>query len=252
MREKTINRVLLALAYIIFLFAFVWATAQAVPAQAPSRQEQERAILRYRETRVAVQSTVLYPFSAVVRIVSTFPNGERAVGSGAFVGPNRVVTAGHIVYDSEAGGYARHINITPGYANGEAPFGSTYASYMQTTKGYKNDGDPDYDFAMLTTADELGRRTGWLGLKATDNSDLGTVLLCGYPDDLGGTRQMYFAGGRSWWANSHRLQYEFWTDSGMSGGPLINYNFYIVGIHTGGNSNYNYGVSINQQWPGWF
>jgi glutamyl endopeptidase len=255
MLKRSITRQRFELLFVVVLSLVI---VQSAWAQAPSSRE--RAILRpgSSDTRVAVTNTYMYPFSAIARLVSTFPNGDQAVGSGALVGPNRVVTAGHMVYDREAGGYAKSIDVIPGYANGLAPFGKTHSTYVKTSLGYERSADPNFDFGMLVTADALGWTTGWLGLKATDNWDLGTVVLCGYPNDLGRTYSMYFAGGpaqwergQNWWQPTHRLQYEFWTDSGMSGGPLINYSFFVVGIHTGGNSEHNYAVGIDAAYLGW-
>jgi glutamyl endopeptidase len=251
------SRVVLSLA---ILFSLSSVMVQRAWAQAPSNRE--RAILRpgtsATDTRTAVLSTLMYPFSAVVRLLSTFPNGDQVVGTGAFVGPDRVVTAGHVIYDIEAGGYAKSVQVIPAYANGSTPFGVTHAAWMLTSNGYKEKADPNFDFGMLRTADALGWKTGWLGLKSTDNRDLDLIVLCGYPNDRGGTQAMYFAGGPSQWERgqnwrefTHRLQYEFWTDNGMSGGPLINNFFYIVGVHTGGNSNYNYAVSIDPEFLKW-
>jgi len=247
------------LTFLALALALQTALAQGVWAQAPSTRE--RAIIRpgSSDTRIAVPNTAAYPFSAIARLEATFPNGDRAVGTGAFVGPNRVVTAGHIVYDREAGGYATSIAVIPGYANGLAPFGQTHSIHMSTSTAYYDHADPDFDFGMLVTADALGLTTGWLGLKVTDNWDLGTVVLCGFPDDLGRTQTMYFAGGPAQWENRqnwrepvhHRLQYEFWTDNGMSGGPIINFSFFVVGIHTGGNSQHNYAVGIDASYLSW-
>jgi V8-like Glu-specific endopeptidase len=163
-----------------------------------------------------------------------------------------------MVYDSDAGGYAKSVEVIPGYANGLAPFGKTRSVKVWTTNGYYKNANPNFDFGMLRTADALGWTTGWLGLKPADNADLGLVVLCGYPDDRGRTQAMYYAGGRTqwergqnWWEPVYRLQYEFWTDNGMSGGPLINNSFYVVGVHTGGNSNYNYAVGISPEFLKW-
>lgn len=248
--------VLIFLAIVLALPAVM---ADRAWAQAPSSRE--RAILRpgsAGDTRTAVSNTTMYPSSAVARLVSTFPNGDQAVGSGAFVGPNRVVTAGHMVYDAEAGGYAKSIEVIPGYSNGSAPFGKTHSTQISTTVNYYKNADSNSDFGMFVTADALGWTTGWLGLKPTDGFDLGMVVLCGYPNDLGRTLTMYCAGGPAqwesgfnWYGSAHRLQYQFWTDIGMSGGPLINYSFYVVGIHTGGNSEHNYAIPIDATYLSW-
>ena len=69
-----------------------------------------------------------YPYSAVVLIQVTYPNGLAAFGSGVMVGENDVLTASHLLYSSANGGAATSVTISPGYDNGIAPYGSYAAA----------------------------------------------------------------------------------------------------------------------------
>ena len=69
-----------------------------------------------------------YPYSAVVWIQVTYPNGLKAFGSGVMVGENDVLTASHLLYSSADGGAATAVTISPGYDNGIAPYGSYAAA----------------------------------------------------------------------------------------------------------------------------
>ncbi len=55
-----------------------------------------------------------YPFRAVTHLLVTFPDGSVAWGTGAVVGRNDVLTATHVVYNPDAGGWARDIRIAVG------------------------------------------------------------------------------------------------------------------------------------------
>ena len=47
-----------------------------------------------------------YPYTAVVSISVTWPDGTGSGGSGVMVGPNDVLTAAHMVYSAVHGGAA--------------------------------------------------------------------------------------------------------------------------------------------------
>src|SRR5687768_18573302 len=68
-----------------------------------------------------------YPYSGVVYVEATFPNGAAYRGSGALVGANDVITAAHVVYNAAAGGAATSIRVIPGSDKGSQPFGAYYA-----------------------------------------------------------------------------------------------------------------------------
>lgn len=65
------------------------------------------------DTRTRVRNVNDYPNCAVVEIVSTFPDGGVLRGSGAFIGPKGILTAGHVLYQKEHG-IASSVTIYPG------------------------------------------------------------------------------------------------------------------------------------------
>ncbi len=56
----------------------------------------------------------VYPYRAVAHLYVTFPDGSVALGTGAVVGRNDILTATHVVYDPDAGGWARDVRIAIG------------------------------------------------------------------------------------------------------------------------------------------
>lgn len=56
----------------------------------------------------------VYPYRAVTHLYVTFPDGSVALGTGAVVGRNDILTATHVVYNPNAGGWARDIRIAVG------------------------------------------------------------------------------------------------------------------------------------------
>lgn len=61
-----------------------------------------------------VASRSVFPYSTVTYITVQWPDGTRSSGSGVVVGPNDVLTAMHVVFNSDRGGWASELAIYPG------------------------------------------------------------------------------------------------------------------------------------------
>ncbi|BAJ30773.1 MULTISPECIES: serine protease [Kitasatospora] len=93
-------------------------------------------------------------------------------------GRNLILTAAHCL--SAAAG----TTFVPGYRDGRAPYGSWQVTRIYTADGWRADGDPDEDFAILAVAPSGGRQiedaVGGNPL-GTDASWTATARLYGYP-----------------------------------------------------------------------
>ena len=63
------------------------------------------------------------PFSAIVKLDITYPDGEDFVGTGAMIDSYHVLTAGHVVYSNTHGGWATSITAIPELHGASEPFG---------------------------------------------------------------------------------------------------------------------------------
>lgn len=105
-------------------------------------------------------------------IETTFPSGGTNQGTGFVVGNNVVITAGHIIYKSEYGGYATSVNIYPQRLYGDLPFGTYHADKLHVTNNYAYSIEDDahrkwaeyYDIGIIETSGNIGANTGTLGL----------------------------------------------------------------------------------------
>jgi V8-like Glu-specific endopeptidase len=61
-----------------------------------------------------VNASGAYPYTAIVSISVTFPDGTATNGSGVMVGPNDVLTAAHVVYSAVHGGAATNVTVSAG------------------------------------------------------------------------------------------------------------------------------------------
>ena len=66
------------------------------------------------DDRVRVTDTQSYPWNTVGYIGNRYPSGNTYRGSGAIVTPYMVLTAGHMVYSVDDGGYVSEFNFSPG------------------------------------------------------------------------------------------------------------------------------------------
>src|SRR5262249_47658918 len=67
-----------------------------------------------------------YPWRVNVQVNITFPDGMTYGGSGALIDATHVITAGHVVFDPDHGGFADSIEVVPAYDRGSEPYGSAF------------------------------------------------------------------------------------------------------------------------------
>jgi V8-like Glu-specific endopeptidase len=197
-----------------------------------------------------------YPYSAVVELRATYPTGKVFVGSGVLIDRFHVLTAGHVLYNAQAGGYATMIQATPALDGNHAPHGSawmtrgrTYSTWLQYSRTHPGGTGPGaYDIALLTLNQTIGDRTGAMAYGYNNNAAFfrrGTIMAtAGYPAAGGydGLRMKYSAGPITGLSRDGSLiQYRQWaitTFAGSSGSPVYRY----ININRSGLKPVVYGV----------
>jgi len=191
--------------------------------------------------------TSVYPYSSVVYIEATFPNGLTYTGSGVIVGQNDVLTASHVIHSVADGGLATSITVYPGRDGGNSPYGSYDADWVNyytvdsDGDGFLTQTESQWDIALLGFDETIGSTTGWFGIDPYATS--GFYNVTGYPGvyaDGTGPRLTedygYIYPDSSTYTWNH---YSIEVNSGNSGGPLWYYDSeglpYTVGVvSTGG------------------
>jgi V8-like Glu-specific endopeptidase len=178
------------------------------------------------------------PYSAIVKLEMTFPDGEEMVGSGSLIDADHVLTAGHVVYSSEHGGWATSITVIPELNGTSEPFGSATSTYVRTFDTWINydranpgETSPDaMDIGLITLDVAIGEKTGWMSYGyASSNGAFSsgtTFASAGYPASGGydGLNMQYTSGrvdGLS--ANGGGILYHnpnITVFGGQSGSPL--------------------------------
>jgi glutamyl endopeptidase len=174
------------------------------PPQAPAQEPGKmHANLVYgADDRVRINPTNYFPASAQCHIVMQYPDGAWYQGSGTLIGYKYVLTAGHVVYSHEHGGWARYLYVYPGQNGASLPYGSAYATYLRSVTGWTSSEDSDYDYGLVTLNRAVGYSTGWFGLGSFSNSTLDNTIgyLSGYPGEK--------PAGTQWQSNGWILDYD--------------------------------------------
>jgi V8-like Glu-specific endopeptidase len=193
------------------------------------------------DDRILVSNTTIYPYSAVVRIAVDF-NGDGifdTAGSGAMIGANDVLTAGHLLWNPEYG-FAKNIMVMPAEAGTYEPFGSAFGQTWTVPPEYVSSGGSiDFDIGVINLSTNIGFSTGWFALQPVSAQTVtdSVVTLASYPSDLTGGEYQYTSSDKVDAVIGNALLYNGALDMyfGSSGGPLwwqMNGGFYIVGVNT--------------------
>ena len=207
------------------------------------------------DTRTRVQPTDVYPWSATASLLITARDGSQWVGTGWFVSPRTLITAGHCVYITNSGlpsrdGFVRSIEVLPGRDATTLPFGSATSTEFWTVQGWVDAGDENFDYGAIIIPTPLGDTVGTFGFGVFSDEELdgAVVNIVGYPGDKpSGTL----------WFDSHlvartgpsKVHYDIDTAGGQSGAAVYvideQDNRTAVAIHAYGGATTNSGTRIS-------
>jgi len=180
------------------------------------------------DTYILDDQHAAWPYSAVVYIESTFPNGDVFAGSGVVVGDNDVLTVSHLVYDPASGGVASRVVVSPGRDGDSTPYGQFVAGQIDylpsdlNSNGLLSLNEAARDVALLGFSTALATGTGSFSLGFDEPS--GYFNLSGFPGnsrDASGPRMTNDYGYAVDLATASVFEYHtLESNPGNSGGPL--------------------------------
>lgn len=206
-----------------------------------------------------ISDTTLYPWRATAALLMTVPGSAQIfTGTGWLVGPRAIITAGHCVFPrgSSYTGFVSQIEVHLGRNGlGEDPICPPItATQFACSRGWKEDGDFAYDYGFILLNDDIGNKTGWMGVSVLNDEEiLGSVLnLSGYPTASPSAPvpdgKQWYVSGQPDHLDSSFIYYNFGTLPGESGCALyrnVAGQSYAIGIHVASQGNMGRAVRIN-------
>jgi V8-like Glu-specific endopeptidase len=199
--------------------------------------------MSFREVTSFERSTT--PYSAIGLVEVTWANGARTSGSAAVVGRNDILTAAHVVYNPDRGGWATGLEFYFGADYNDAL--GYFESYgYRLTSGFRwevkagidgtfadgnnstlTSSEAQHDIALIGVSVEIGKQTGWLGL-SPGRDFTQTVNAAGYPGGATGlmTERVTVTSSNRWGIYEGNSQ----MGKGSSGGPLFTDDNYVLGV----------------------
>ena len=200
------------------------------------------------DDRQPVSDTSGFPERAQVLVV--LPAGRC---SGALIGPDLVLTAGHCVHSGGPGGqWMNRAVVYPGRNGPVAPFGSCQATRLYSVKGWTENRNPAYDFGAIKLNCDIGSQIGWLGYFWRSGTLVGTgARISSYPGDKPLEQWTHTDLVRS----NSALQAHYRTDTvgGNSGSAVFasdvptGCGYCAHTVHAYGGTSFNAGTRITEQ-----
>jgi glutamyl endopeptidase len=226
-------------------------------AELPSRPFDPGAVIGQDE-RVRIADTSVYPWRAISHL-ELYDASDSLFGgcTGTFVGPDALLTAAHCLWDSDTG-WTENIAVTPGRDEDYYPYGWEWAETWWVPDAYiDSGGDSAYDWGIIKMADDsLGYTVGWLPVANLTDETLSrsdfTPAVVGYPGDMPDGTMWGAWKDEFLYVDSVDLAYTIDTYAGQSGSAVFSANTeewflgYVVGVHTQGGSEANYGRRIGE------
>lgn len=203
------------------------------------------------------------PYVNVGFMVAEFPDGYRARGSFSLIGRNDILTAAHVVYSPDNGGWATTMEFHFG-ANVDAN-GVVLSSHYSLTSNFSweavgwidgafTDADNDsmlwsetaYDIAVVGLSEAVGDSWGWLGASAGYNYSVSNLTSLGYPSGEYGLNEDFLSVTYNPTYNIYQTFYDV-QGPGSSGGPLL-VGDTVIGVKSSGGDNSSNWANLNQVW----
>ncbi len=186
------------------------------------------------DERARILETAAAPWRMICNLEIQFPFGS-GVGTGWLAGPTTVLTAGHCVFDSQVGGWATRIVVTPGLNRDVKPHGQVIARRFSTTKLWETGRNPDHDIGVIhlnkdatpleRNSVELGNDLGAFGFAVRTDEELlrSFIHVAGYPGEVerGFGKEMWGHRSRVKRMTDRRAFYDVDTTPGQSGAPAF-------------------------------
>lgn len=203
--------------------------------------------------RLAEGLTGRNPWRQICALRITSQTGKRYVGTGWWISPTAVATAGHCVYLQNEGGWAASVDVITAKHGSRQPYGVVQSTTFHAVDGWTAGREKDFDYGVIEVKDtDIGQRVGNFAVRALDDDELEGVVakISGYPADRDQAAYQYFHERPLINASATRLTYDVDTFGGQSGSAIfcdtLDHGRVVIGIHTTGGFASNSGTRITE------
>jgi glutamyl endopeptidase len=207
------------------------------------------------DDRVRVTTTNDLPWRVNASLRITARDGSRWIGTGWFISPRTLVTAGHCVFIKGSGvpgrdGWVRSIDVMPGRNEAFLPFGTVTATSFRTVRAWAEQKNESFDYGAIILPVPLGNTTGLRRFAVRNDAALVNTQaeVAGYPGDKPpGTAWRHALPIRS--VNPLKVFYTIDTAGGQSGAAVCvteDGEPVAVGVHAYGGGTSNSATRITQ------
>jgi V8-like Glu-specific endopeptidase len=208
------------------------------------------------DNRTRIFDTSMAPWRMICAIRARW--GSRLmVGTGCMIGPNTVLTAGHVVFPREFGSLPDSVEVIPGLNADQLPYGAVPAAKISVHPRWNQAFEIQNDISVIHLAQPVGQQVGWFGVAARTREDLldQWAHVTGYPGEKKEERdprglgdkppaqaaQLWHHAAPIMRVEANRIFYKTDTTAGQSGAPIYvlreagNYAVpLVVGVHAYG------------------
>ncbi len=177
--------------------------------------------------------------------------GQQYVGTGWFIAPGVLATAGHCVFMHDDGGWAKSVTVIPEKDGRSEPLGRLVSTRFGSVDGWTRQRSRDFDYGVIFLDDSTaGRRLGNFEVMTFSDSELTGVIgkVSGYPADRDRASIQYFHERALVGMTPTQLFYDVDTFGGQSGSPVWldtqEFGLTVMAIHTMGMVSRNGGTRI--------
>lgn len=208
------------------------------------------------DERVKITNTQQYPWRVNASLLITAADNSQWIGTGWFISPRTLVTAGHCVFIKHSGvpgrdGWVKKIQVMPGRNGTEVPFGGISSSEFWSVRGWGEQGLENYDYGAIILPSAFPQELGHYGFGVFEDAKLlaATANIAGYPGDKPrGT--LWYDNRKVGSVNPDKVFYAADTAGGQSGAAV--YIFHEgqrtgIAIHAYGGNTANSGTRISSQ-----
>ena len=206
------------------------------------------------DDRVKVAESLLSanPWRQICALRIRSQSNQLYVGTGWFIGPKTLATAGHCVFLQDDGGWAKSIDVIPAKFGSSTPFGKMTSTRFSAVDGWTVQASRDFDYGVIhLDSNTVGLQIGKFPVSSFSDGELKNVVLkvSGYPADREQANFQFFHERPILRMTPTHLIYDIDTFGGQSGSPIWEDTeedgVVAIGIHTTGGVTSNSGTRIN-------